>query len=90
MNTQMMICLLLFVFMLISFLMAKIPLGVTASIVAILLAVTHCVAAEDVLGSFGNSNTIIIASMIVLAWTGADDIAWKNHRCDSPGDKWKL
>ena len=67
MNTQMMICLLLFVFMLVSFLMAKIPLGVTASIVAILLAVTHCVAAEDVLGSFGNSNTIIIASMIVLA-----------------------
>lgn len=53
--------------MLVSFLLAKIPLGVTASCVAILLTVTKCVEAADVLGSIGNANTVIIASMIVLA-----------------------
>lgn len=67
MSTQMLICLCIFAFMLVSFLLAKIPLGVTASCVAILLTVTKCVEAADVLGSIGNANTVIIASMIVLA-----------------------
>ena len=67
MSTQMLICLCIFVFMLVSFLLAKIPLGVTASCVAILLTVTKCVEVTDVLGSIGNANTVIIASMIILA-----------------------
>lgn len=45
MSTQMLICLCIFAFMLVSFLLAKIPLGVTASCVAILLTVTKCVEA---------------------------------------------
>lgn len=67
MNTQMVLCLCIFLFMLASFLLGKIPLGATASCVAILLALTKCVEAEDVLASIGNSNTVIIATMIVLA-----------------------
>ena len=41
MNTQMIICILLFIAMLISFLIAKLPLGVTAGTVAALLVLTN-------------------------------------------------
>lgn len=67
MTPQMLTCIALFVFMLVSFLMAKIPLGVTAGITAALLVLTGCTEAKTILSSIGSANTIIIGSMIVLA-----------------------
>ncbi len=67
MNTQMVICILLFLCMLVSFLVAKLPLGVTAGGIAALLVVTGCTKPETILSGFGSANTLTIGSMIVLA-----------------------
>lgn len=67
MNIQMIICLLLFVFMLVNFLIAKLPLGVIAATTASLLVVTGCTEPKTILEGIGSSNTVVIASMIVLA-----------------------
>ncbi len=67
MTLQMGICIGLFVAMLTSFLLGKIPLGVTAGTTAALLVVTGCTEAKTILSAIGNSNTVIIACMIVLA-----------------------
>ena len=67
MTTQMIICIGLFVAMLVSFLLGKIPLGVTAGATAALLVVTGCTEAKTILSSIGSANAVTIACMIVLA-----------------------
>ncbi len=67
MNTQMIICILLFVAMLISFLIGKLPLGVTAGTVAALLALTGCTDPATILSGIGSSNAVTIGCMIILA-----------------------
>ena len=67
MNTQMIICILLFVAMLISFLAAKLPLGVTAGTVAVLLVLTKCTEPATILSGIGSANAVTIACMIILA-----------------------
>ncbi len=67
MTLQMGICIGLFVAMLISFLLGKLPLGVTAGTAAALLVVTGCTDAKTILSAIGNSNTVIICCMIILA-----------------------
>lgn len=67
MTLQMGICIALFVAMLVSFLLGKLPLGVTAGTTAALLVITGCTEAKTILSGIGSSNTVIIACMIVLA-----------------------
>ncbi|MBO5495998.1 MAG: anion permease [Oscillospiraceae bacterium] len=67
MTTHMVICILLFVGMLTSFLLGKIPLGVTAGTTAALLVLFGCTEAKTILSAIGNSNTVIICCMIILA-----------------------
>lgn len=67
MTTQMIIAILLFVLMLVNFLLAKLPLGVIAGTTASLLVLTGCTSPETILKGIGNSNTVILASMIILA-----------------------
>ena len=67
MTLQMGICIALFVAMLTSFLLGKLPLGVTAGTTAALLVITGCTEAKTILNSIGSANTVIIACMIVLA-----------------------
>lgn len=67
MNSQMIICLLLFVFMLVNFLLAKLPLGVIAGTTAALLVITGCTEATTVLGGIGSANAVTIGCMIILA-----------------------
>lgn len=67
MTLQMGICIGLFIAMLVSFLLGKLPLGVTAGTTAALLVITGCTEAKTILSGIGNSNTVIIACMIVLA-----------------------
>lgn len=67
MTVQMGICIVLFIVMLVSFLLGKLPLGVTAGTTAALLVITGCTEAKTILEGIGSSNTVIIACMIVLA-----------------------
>ncbi len=67
MNTQMLICIVLFVVMLVNFLLARLPLGVIAGTTAALLVLTGCTEAKTILGSIGSANTVTIGSMIILA-----------------------
>ncbi len=67
MNTQMIICILLFVLMLVNFLLGKFPLGVIAGTTAALLVVTGCTPATTILSSIGSANTVTIGCMIILA-----------------------
>lgn len=67
MSAQLITCIILFVVMLLSFLLVKLPLGTIAGTIAVLLVVTGCTEPETLLGSIGNSNTVILACMIVLA-----------------------
>ena len=67
MTLQMGICIGLFVAMLISFLLNKLPMGVTAGTAAVLLVLTGCTEAKTILSSIGNANTITIGAMIILA-----------------------
>ena len=67
MTLQMGICIALFVAMLVNFLLAKLPLGVIAGTTAALLVITGCTEAKTILSAIGNSNTVIIACMIILA-----------------------
>lgn len=67
MSLQMIICILLFVGMLISFLIGKLPLGVTAGTVATLLVLFGCTEPATILSGIGSSNAVTIACMIILA-----------------------
>ncbi len=67
MTLQMALCITLFIVMLVSFLLNKLPLGVTAGTIASLLVLTGCTEAKTILEAIGNSNTVTIASMIILA-----------------------
>lgn len=67
MTLHMFICITLFVVMLVSFLLNKLPLGVIAGTIASLLVLTGCTEAKTILGAIGNSNTVTIACMIILA-----------------------
>lgn len=67
MNTQMLICIVLFVLMLVNFLLARFPLGVIAGTTAALLVLTGCTEAKTILSSIGSANAITIGCMIILA-----------------------
>ncbi len=67
MTLQMGICIGLFIAMLTSFLLGKLPLGVTAGTTAVLLVLTGCTEAKTILSGIGNANTVTIACMIILA-----------------------
>ena len=67
MTTQTIICLVVFVCTLISFIIGKITMANTAILAMLVLVFTGCLDAKTALGGFGNSNTIIMASMFIIA-----------------------
>ncbi len=67
MSTQMIICLAIFVVTLISYILNKIPLWLTAMLSMAALYVTGCVDASAALTGFSNVNTILMATMFVVA-----------------------
>ena len=67
MSTQMLICIILFVFMLVNLLLAKLPLGVIAGTTAALLVLTGCTEAKTILSGIGSANAVTIGCMIILA-----------------------
>ena len=65
--SQMTICLLIFIFMIIMFIMNKIPMSCTSMAVLILLVLTGCIDFKTALGYFGNTTVITMASMFIVA-----------------------
>lgn len=64
---QMTICLLVFLFMVISFSLNKIPMSLTAMLGMLVLVVTGCVEPATALGNIGNGTVITMISMFIIA-----------------------
>ena len=67
MNTQMMICMVIFVATLFSYVMNKIPMWLTAMISLTALYFTGCIDAAGALAGFSNANTLLMATMFIVA-----------------------
>ena len=67
MTTQMIICLVIFAATLVSYMLNKIPMWLTAMISMVLLYFTGCVDANTALSGFSNTNTILMATMFIVA-----------------------
>lgn len=67
MSTQMTICMAIFVVTLISYMLNKIPMWLTAMFSMALLYMTGCIDANGALAGFSNTNTILMATMFIVA-----------------------
>lgn len=67
MSTQMIICLVIFVITLVSYILNKIPMWLTSLLSLAALYVTGCMDANTALAGFANVNTILMATMFVVA-----------------------
>lgn len=66
MNTQMMICMVIFAATLISYMLNKIPMWLTAMISLTALYFTGCIDANGAMAGFSNVNTILMATMFIV------------------------
>lgn len=67
MTTQMIICLVIFIVTLLSYALNKIPMWLTSLLSVCALFVTKCIDASTALAGFSNTNTILMATMFVVA-----------------------
>ena len=67
MNTQLIICLIVFVLTLASFIIGKISMATTSILAMLVLVLTGCLDPKTALSGFSNANTIIMASMFIIA-----------------------
>lgn len=67
MNTQMIICMVIFAATLVSYMLNKIPMWLTAMISLAALYFTGCIDASGALAGFSNVNTLLMATMFVVA-----------------------
>ena len=67
MNSTLVICLIIFILAVISFVWGKISMALTSMIALAAFIVTGCVSPETALANFGNANGIMIMSMFVVA-----------------------
>ena len=67
MSAQLIICLIIFVLTIISFLIGKVSMAITALFSMVLLVLTGCISAETALSGFADSSTIIMASMFIIS-----------------------
>ena len=66
MNTQMIICMVIFAATLVSYMLNKIPMWLTAMISLAALYLTGCIDANGALAGFSNVNTLLMATMFVV------------------------
>ena len=67
MSVHMILCLVIFVLTIASFLWGKISMGLTALLSMVLLVLTGCIDITTALSGFSNSNTIIMACMFIIS-----------------------
>ena len=78
MSVQMIITLAVFLFMIISFSMNKLPMALTSIIGMLVLVVTGCVESKTALGNMGSNTVITMISMFVIA-AGLSRTQMVNH-----------
>lgn len=71
MNTQMIICMVIFVATLISYMLNKIPMWLTAMISMAALYITGCIDDAGALSGFSNVNTLLMACMFIVLPVGS-------------------
>lgn len=67
MTSQIIICMAIFVVTLISYMLNKIPMWVTALLSMAALYITGCIDDTGALSGFANNNTILMATMFMVA-----------------------
>ena len=67
MNNQMIICMVIFALTLLSYILNKIPMWLTAMLSMAALFITKCIDANGALSGFANTNTILMATMFMVA-----------------------
>lgn len=67
MTTQMIICMVIFAATLVSYMLNKIPMWLTAMISLVALYFTGCISATDALSGLSNTNTVLMAAMFIVA-----------------------
>ena len=77
MNTQMIICMVIFVATLISYMLNKIPMWLTAMISMAALYITGCIDDAGALSGLSNVNTLLMACMFIVAAGGTVRQNWK-------------
>ena len=78
MSVQMIITLAVFLFMIISFSMNKLPMALTSIVGMLVLVVTGCVDSKTALGNMGSNTVITMISMFVIA-AGLSRTQMVNH-----------
>lgn len=81
MDSQLTICLIIFVLTLVAFILDKIPMWVTATISLLALYATGCLDQKGALAGFSNNNTILMASMFLVA-AGFQRTTFVQKLCD--------
>ncbi len=67
MSMQLMICVVICIFTAIGFVSNKMSFGTTACCAMVLFLLTGCIKPAEALGNLGNSNMILVASMLVIS-----------------------
>lgn len=67
MNTQLIICIVIFVLTLVSYMLNKVPMWVTAMASMCALFITGCIDSAGALSGFANVNTMLMGAMFVVA-----------------------
>lgn len=67
MSTQLIVCLVIFIVTLFSYILNKIPMWLTSMLSLAALFITGCIDAEGALSGFSNVNTILMGAMFIVA-----------------------
>ena len=67
MNTQLIICLAICVFVIAGYVWNKLSVGTVGCLGIVLFLITGCIGPKDVLGNIGNANLIMISSMFIIS-----------------------
>ena len=81
MSAQLIICIVIFVLTLVSFILNKIPMWVTSMISLGALYITGCLTTSQALAGFANSNTILMVGMFLIA-NGFQKTTFVDTLCD--------
>lgn len=82
MSTQLILCIVIFALTLVSYILNKIPMWVTAMVSLGALYITGCLSTSSALSGFANNNTILMAGMFLIA-NGFQKTTFVDTLCDS-------
>ncbi|HUM82654.1 MAG TPA: SLC13 family permease [Lachnospiraceae bacterium] len=81
MDYHLILCLIIFTATIISYILNKVPMWVTSLVSMLLLVLTGCLKGETALSGFSNPNTILMASMFMVA-AGLRKTSFVHYLCE--------